>query len=176
MIYRRCCCTVFLCYTLIVSEVSSLAPYCVQMLHAQGVKVIPVSTCSMPRQTTLGLSNILISNSQAASMEHAKDMQGVHTYLSNNTHGLPAQCADFRGVEKVICTTALQLHAYHVVDWSESVWVNISMGTTLANHKWSCWKTTPIPLERWLRDLSIKLFNLRFKTTYFYWGTWLFSL
>lgn len=112
MIYRRCCCTVFLCYTLIVSEVSSLAPYCVQMLHAQGVKVIPVSTCSMPRQTTLGLSNILISNSQAASTEHAKDMQGVHTYLSNNTHGLPAQCADFRGVEKVICTTALQLHAY----------------------------------------------------------------
>lgn len=44
----------------------------------------------------------------------------------------------------------------HNASRSESVWVDVSMGTIHTNQEWTCWKATPPPLESEQPVLEVK--------------------
>lgn len=48
-------------------------------------------------------------------------------------------------------------------DLSESIWVNISTATTIANQIWASWRTTPLPLKNGLSQL-FQTFDVRSPT------------
>lgn len=103
-------------HTLVISTVRVLAPYwpCANVARTGCASV---SAFKMHKQTTLWVSNFLISDNQATSKRQATGTQGARTYYVNSTNGLPVQYQDLKGLKKPkICTPNFCLTFFTLTD------------------------------------------------------------